>query len=323
MESFLSALYPLAAAIAGPVALASTTILLFFTLGFGVVKALGPALEKVVGKDAVRVLLVLLTYGFILAFTALVFAGLAWLTKESYEQIYLINEAEKHLEERNTSAALLKADQIIQEWPDAAIGYSIQGTAYFAAEKFEDAVNSFAEASRLSQGSDICGSRMKADISWSAALGEMGRNSEAMSLLTPYLDCEGLPRGVEFNLVKLYVQENRPEEAIALITDLELLTSTDRPDYRDRSFFLLAAALAIPKEPQDETLWRVKSALISAFCLNGDFARIALGISSAAAGSPEGNLMQTFSYEIDMVTVFLETHNMKEEIIQSFDLNNC
>lgn len=190
MEGILSTLYPLAAAIAQPLAIASTTILLLFFLMFAIVKSLRLPLERAAGESAIRVLLVMLTYGFILALAALALAGISWFIKNSYERKNLADQAMTHIENGDVQLAHEVIGVIIENWPGESDGYKLRGAAYFRDGKYELSADAFEASSGLLKDSSACAERMKLAASWSAALGAAGETSKAVEVLRPHANCE-------------------------------------------------------------------------------------------------------------------------------------
>ncbi len=328
MESILTALYPLASAIATPLALASTTILLFFSLGFAVVKTLGPAIERASGKDAVRVLVRLITYGFVLALVALSFAGVSWIAKSSYEKFYLKDElataARMHIENGEVQLAMPLIERLVLEFPTESIGHSLRGTAEFRRYNYEDAASSFSRASALTDNTQPCDAKMRVDSSWSAALGASGDHNRGLTVISPHLDCQNLPSGARFNHAKLLFLSGESEAALNQLSTSNLLTSEGPPDYRDRAHFLLAALQISDVAAAEDLEQQAISSLTKANCLNPAFGRLALDVASAAAGSPEGELMQSFEEEINLVKNYLDTSGLRDTMAGVFsDLTNC
>ena len=324
MEEFIKAIYPYAASLTNPLALAGTTILLFFGIAKISISALGPALANATGRDATATLRQIITYGFILALVALLGALFSWgieqVYKRYYEQTALIREGDQAARNRDPLSLSKIGTELVSRWPNEPYGYSFLGQAHFLNQDYACAARTF-DSGLVHFSTDLSACERKhvnMQISFAAALGADQRVEEALSAMSAVTNCP-IPKGASFNLAKLLVLNGNEEEGLEYIKDSSLVDSSV-PDYRDRTYLLEAVALIRLSSPPESVIEK----LLASYCVNTSFSGIILNVSSDQTGAPSGDKNQTYAFERGIVKAFLDDNNLRPQLGDLFsNLNNC
>ncbi|ACS60267.1 hypothetical protein Rleg_5445 (plasmid) [Rhizobium leguminosarum bv. trifolii WSM1325] len=302
MEQVLSALYPVAAQVAQPLALAGTVSLLCFVIFGKIVEALKPVIEKITGTGAYKLLMAIITSASLLALVSIVGGIASYLVKYGYETYYkrtaLINRGYNELDNQMAENAIRIANEILSEWPDEVQGFNIRGSAYFYQRSFELAANDFKHIIENQYGSigDWCeASKLAVTQNLIAAMGASDKVTEALSYFAEIETCT-LGKDAIINHAKLLMVSNQTASASERLKSVNTET---RPDYRDRVNFELGILSVQAKGP--DWLPQAASYFNDSACLDDGFKRLIQQATTTPKADPPGNLVQDFGYELKVM----------------------
>lgn len=302
MENSLLDIYRIAANVSTPLALASTTILLFFILLRNIINRLKKPIEKATGRQAFIVIMTVLSYGFILAIVATVGGFGLYGYEVIYERYFLkqnlVGAAEAAINNNEPEGAIIAGNNIISDWPADYKGYSILGTAYFIKGDYEISARQFELAILKINTNNYCEIEARNLIANAvAANASMGKSEYALELMKKIEACQ-LEKGMLVNYAKLLMFSGNPSKALSILND-EYLRDSGRPDYRDRVAFEAAVAHLLQREKG----WRdaAEADFLTAVCLNDRFERLLTRATIASQTDPPGDLIQVFSKEIEII----------------------
>lgn len=309
MQAFGLELYKIAADIGSPIAIAATTILLFFLLLKLVLSKFEAPIKKISGTQAFVVVMSVITYGLIVTVIAAV-GGLGLYGYEKYYEKYalkqdLISQAERALENQESGNAIEIGKNIIRAWPNDYQGYRILANAHYLNGDYKTAGKTFDMAISFVENANKCDVTFKnltaSSVAAHASAGDLKAAAKRMEVIS---GCS-LEKGMLFNHAKLMIFTGEPDLALKILNDSRLRNKS-RPDYRDRTAFEAGVAHMV----RGKERWQVAALneFVRASCLNEKFGKLVNSVVISSATDPPGSLTQGF----DLETQFLRESKFQE-----------
>ncbi len=300
----LTSIYSIATSISTPLALGGFVSALFFGLTRNIVESLKETFVKISGKDAVKILLRIVTYGFVLSLIAIIGAiggfGIQYGLKDYIEKQSALDGAREAKENRFPDEIIRNANIIITRWPNDTDGYRLRGAGFFQKKDYMRAVADFQKVIDILPPSlsecDIQNVHAKTNLA--AALGAGGDPKRGYDLIRTVKNCD-LEKTDLFNYGKLATENNDLAEA-SRIFGSDKMQSDSRPDIRSKVYIEQAIVEILYK--RDGWNNRAIRHLKMALCLEPDIKPLLINSNPSGKNDLSGTFVEEYGFEIRVLS---------------------
>lgn len=278
-------------------ALAGAVLFSFFGIAKVIVHALSVPIRRIIPEHAYKLLVLILTYGFVLACLTLIGAFGSYALQHVIKKWALEQQVRSHLINRLPLESEAVAKEIISNWPNDPRGYRFLAASAFQQKKYDFAAKNFEMAiSTYSKNMTACELQAENHLvsDYIAATAASGKSREAYAEMKKIESCN-LDKMDKLNFGKLSLVNRDFERSSGYLEPLH--SDESRPDLRDKANILLSILYLLRDGQKDGFVKHFSRAV----CLNPALRPLAFGILPGAMADMPGEMVLEYAEEISLI----------------------
>jgi hypothetical protein len=307
LDSAIVSLVTTASNIATPLALAGLGLGLFFGVLFFLISKLEP--NRVAPRHVPRIIIVVVTYGFILSAIALLLGVASWLVGTLFGPILTQNKIEGYLLRKDYQGVIELAEPYLKSNPKDDVVRHMLGTSYYVEGSFEKGIANYREMEKLYAELDQCSRQRREAISSLAAffIGQ-GRPKDGLRYSKMILQCKDVTDGYIFNHYKLLAMDG--DEVVLTFPPNRSLKSS----YFQSKYALVKFVFLLQK--YGHFVPEIMPLLVEAYCEDEKVKSIIQRRFNSGDFSSSEVTAQDFAFELAIFDKFMDDVTRKNVLIE-------
>lgn len=296
--------------IGSPLALGGLALSLFFGLSYSFSK--NADWRRLPPRGVVRLLMVSVTYAFVLSLCALFLGVAAWSFAYFVGPFVTQNQVTNYLERKDYNGAISVAEPYVALNPKDDIVRHMLGTSYYATGRFKDGVRLYEDMEQLYSSEDNCSPRKAAAISSLAAFqSKAGEPKLGLEESVKLINCPNVTEPYVYNHLLLEAENNIP---LDMPKDFKFGDSYWQSKYS----LLQYTQQLLQRNRYDPTINRL---LIDAYCEDEKTRSIIAARFDTGDFSSSPLLVQDFKYEMKALDILSTSE--KVDVLDQLKAADC